>query len=216
MNPTFDLKGEHDAMAFIITAMKRISCDIRNDTPVDLFRFGQIIEFLKIYLDHCHNQKEEKVLFPALLGLKIPKINDTILKLLEDHIVARTYVTVIETGFNRFLSGQSLSMQSLPKSIDNFCSLVRDHLYVEEKTIFPLVEKSLDAKQQENIAGGFAYIQDHEVGHEKCEEYYILLSRLYSETKYTTIPDRSGRTGKKSPGKENPSGQPQHTLYVSG
>ena len=74
MNPIFDLRREHDAMTIILTAMKKIASDIQIDKSVDLFRIGQIIEFLRIFNHNCHHEKEEKILFPALIECDIPWI----------------------------------------------------------------------------------------------------------------------------------------------
>jgi hemerythrin-like domain-containing protein len=183
MNPTFDLKREHDAMVIVLAAMKKLVQNIHEKKYVDLLRLGQIIEFLKIYNDKSHHEKEESVLFPAILKCNIPWTFDTINILSNEHLSAREYMN--ETGYylKEHLAGSNHALESLASSMVNYIALEENHIKLENNILFPLADRIFDKKKQVTICMDFKIIQDHEVGHNKNLEYYILLHKLYSETK---------------------------------
>jgi len=183
MNPTFDLKGEHDAMAIILAAMKKRANDIRKNNNVDLFRIGQIIDFLRTYNDHCHHEKEEKILFPALRECEINWTSDTINHLVNEHRLAHTFLNEIEDKLREYLVGHTHTLDSLSSSMIKYVVLEENHVKIENEVILPLSQKVLSSKTQETISFNFRKIQGHCIGHFKNLEYYILLTKFYSESK---------------------------------
>jgi hemerythrin-like domain-containing protein len=189
MNPIFDLKVEHDAMAIILHGMKKRATDIRMNVYVDLFRIGQIIDFLRNFNDHCHHEKEEKVLFPALLEHDIQWTADTINHLINEHHTANQFLNEIDERMNEYLTGHSQSLESLATSMNKYVLLEENHIKTENDIMLPLSSKLLDKQKQDSISMDFKNIQDHHVSHPKHFEYYLLLTKLYSETKVAYVSD---------------------------
>ncbi len=183
MNPIFDLRGEHEAMTIIISAMKKIASDIQINNSVDLFRIGQIIEFLRTFNHNCHHEKEEKILFPAILECNIPWTVDTIGHLVKEHSLLHKHLDEIEMHMHEYLAGQTLSLINIASDLTKYISLAENHINVENNILLPLAEKVLDKKKQEMIFIDFRLIQNTQVGHCKHLEYYILLTKLYSAVK---------------------------------
>lgn len=189
MNPTFDLKGEHDAMAIILADMKKHANDIRMSIYVDLYRIGQIIDFLRNFNDHCHHEKEEKVLFPALARFDIPWSVDTINHLINEHRSAHHILNEIEERMREYLTGHSRSLESLASSMIKYVCLEENHIKTENDVLLPLSHKVLDKQKQISISMDFKRIQDYHVGQPKHLEYYLLLAKIYSESKVSYAGD---------------------------
>lgn len=183
MNPIFDLRGEHEAMTIILSAMKKIASDIHINNSVDLFRIGQIIEFLRTFNHNCHQEKEEKILFPAILECNIPWTVDAIGHLIKEHSLLCNHLADIDVHMHEYLTGQSLSLEKIASDLTKYISLAENHINVENSILLPLAEKVLDKKKQEIIFMDFRLIQNTKVGHNKHLEYYILLTKLYSSVK---------------------------------
>jgi hemerythrin-like domain-containing protein len=183
MNPLYDLKKEHDAMQIILVALKRLSNDIQEKNCIDLFRVGQIIDFLRNYNDHCHHTKEEKYLFVALLDSNYPKIRDIINILIEDHKKSNIYLNETTINLYNYLSGNSLSLENMITSLRKYTSLQENHINFENTFLLPMAEKILDKKLLESMYLNFKRVQDIVIGPIKNMEYYILLTKLYSITK---------------------------------
>ena len=189
MNPIFDLRGEHEAMTIILSAMKRIASDIHTNNSVDLFRIGQIIEFLRTFNHNCHHEKEEKILFPALLECNIPWTVDSISHLSKEHSLLHKHLADIDMHLHEYLSGQTLSLETIASDLTKYISLAENHISIENNILLPLAEKVLDKKKQETIFIDFRLIQNTQVGHCKHLEYYILLTKLYSDVKVVYAED---------------------------
>lgn len=189
MNPIFDLKSEHDAMAIILLAMKKRADDIQYNRQVDLFRIAQIIDFLRTYNDFYHHLKEEKVLFPVLTEYGIPWISETIQNLVNEHVSARVYLNEIEEKMHDYLSGRIRSLEGISFSMKKYVALEENHMKVENEAILPLAEKYMDKKAQDTMYLNFKNIQNQHLGHLKHLEFYILLTKLYAETKVDYVSD---------------------------
>lgn len=185
MNPTYDLKGEHDAILIVLSAMKKIASDILDRKHFDLFRVAQILEFLKTYIDRAHHDKEEEVLFPALIECNVPWIADTIQLLMDEHIIARGYMQTIERNLLYYLEGYTYTYENMALSMLNYVALEENHIKVENLALLPLADRVLSKTKLECISVDFDHIQKREIGQFKYLEYYILLRKLYAETNIT-------------------------------
>ena len=187
MNPTYDLKGEHDAILIVLSAMKKIASDILHSKHFDLFRVAQIIEFLKTYTDHSHHDKEEEVLFPALIECDVPWIADTIHLLMDEHIIARGYVQAIESNLRDYIEGHAYALENMATGMLNYVALEENHIKVENLSLLPLADRTLSKTKLQYISVDFNHIQKREIGQFKYLEYYILLRKLYAEITITRV-----------------------------
>ena len=186
MNPIFDIRGEHYAIAIILKAMKKLAVDMKKGKFIDSYRIVQILDFLHTYTEYCHYEKEEKSLYPALLEYDIPWTIETINHLIGEHKVAHTYIKEIDNLFQEYLSGNAHITDSLSISILRYVELEEKHIKTVDNVILPLCERVFDNEKLKCIAVDFKKIQDQNVGHLKYLEYYKLLAMLYKETNVTS------------------------------
>jgi len=185
MNPVFDIKSEHDAMTIILSAMKRRAVDMRYNRQVDLFRIAQIIDFLRVYNDSCHHQKEEKILFPALLEYGIPTTSNIIHHLVNEHHISHNNLNNMEDKMHDYLAGRTQSLDALSTIMIQYITLEENHIKTENEILLPLVEKYFDKQKLMSVTMNFKNIQSQYVGHLKHLEFYILLTKLYAENRRT-------------------------------
>lgn len=181
MNPTIDIKGEHASITIILDAMKKLAVDMRIGKFIDSYRIVQIFDFLHTFNENCHNEKEEKCLYPALLGYDIPWTADTVSHLVSEHKLAQNFIKEIDTLFQEYLSGNTQIIDNLALSMLRYVELESKHIKVVDNVVLPLCEKIFDAKKRNSISFDFKKIQDRNVGHLKYQEYYKLLQMLNSE-----------------------------------
>jgi hemerythrin-like domain-containing protein len=180
MNPTFDIKGEHAAITIILNEMKKLALDMRIGKFIDSYRIVQILDFLHTFTEHCHYEKEEQSLYPALLGHDIPWTADVINHLISEHKVAHNYIHEIDTLFQEYLSGNNQILNSLSLSMLKYVELEKKHIKIVENVLLPLCGRIFDADKLKSLAFDFKKIQNHNVGHLKHQEYYKLLAMLKS------------------------------------
>lgn len=182
MKPTIDIQGEHHAITIILDAMKKLAHDMRIGKFVDSYRIVQILDFLHTFTEHCHYEKEEKCLYPALLECDIPWTAETINHLLEEHKLAHEYIREIDTLFDEYLSGNTQMLSSLSVCMINYVTLEERHIKIVDTVLLPLCDKVFDDNKLKSIAIDLKKIQDKNIGHVKYLEYYKFLSMLYLET----------------------------------
>ena len=182
MNPLLDIKGEHTAITMILDAMKKLASDLRNGKFIDSYRIVQILDFLHTFNLNSHYEKLEKILYPALLGYNIPWTTETINHLISEHETAHTYLKEIDDRFDKYLSGNAQTVESLYASMMKYVRLEENHIKITDNVILPLCERIFDKNKLKSISSDFKKIQDQQVGHDKHMEYYKLLKVVYSES----------------------------------
>jgi hemerythrin-like domain-containing protein len=182
MNPTTDIKGEHTAITIILEAMKKLARDLRQGKFVDSYRIVQILDFLNTFAVHNHYAKEEKCLYPAMLECEIGWTADTITHLLNEHELAQEYISEIDRLFQEYLSGNAQVADALSVCMLNYVHLEERHIKIVNNVILPLCDIIFSVSQLTSISADLKKIQDRTVGHLKHQEYYQLLSMLYSES----------------------------------
>jgi len=181
MNPTLDIKGEHASITIVLDAMKKLAVDMRIGKFIDSYRIIQIIDFIHTFTEHCHYEKEEKSLYPAMIDKDIPWTIDTINHLVSEHKLAQNLINEIDGLFQEYLSGNTQIIDSLSFSMLRYVELEKTHIKIVDKVVLPLCEKIFDTKKLKSISSDFKKIQDQNVGHLKHLEYYRLLTMLNAE-----------------------------------
>ena len=178
MHPTIDIKGEHAAITRILEAMKKMVRDMSKGKFMDSYRIVQIIDFLHTFTAHCHYEKEEKMLFPALMESNLSWTLDTINHLVNEHKRARVYIQEIDDKFDEYLSGNAQIVESLCESITQYVEIEEYHIRIVDNVLLPLCDRIFDKKTLQALSAEFKNIQDQTVGSLKYLEYYKLLTML--------------------------------------
>jgi hemerythrin-like domain-containing protein len=181
MKPTIDIKGEHYAITIILASMKKLAHDMRTGKFIDSYRIVQILDFLHTFSEHCHYEKEEKCLYPALLEYDIPWTADTINQLTDEQKLAHDYLDEIDTLFDEYLSGNAQVLKSLSASIMNYVVIEERHIKIVDNVLLPLCDKVFDTNKLKSVVADLKKIQDQNFGHIKHLEYYKFLTLLYTE-----------------------------------
>jgi hemerythrin-like domain-containing protein len=161
--------------------MKKLALDMRLGKFIDSYRIVEILDFLHTFTEHWHYEKEEKILYPALLDHDIPWTADTINHLINNHKVAQNYINEIDTLFQEYLSGNTQIIDDLSLSMLKYVEIEKDHIKIVESVILPLCARILNSTKLKSIAFDFKKIQNQAIGHLKHEEYYKLLAMLNAD-----------------------------------
>lgn len=186
MKPSNDIKGEHYAIAIILSAMKKLALDMRTGKFIDSYRIVQILDFLHTFTEHCHYEKEEKCLYPALAEYDIPWTTDTINQLIDEQKLAHNYLKEIDTLFDEYLSGNAQVLNRLSASMINYVVIEERHIKIVDQVLLPLCDRVFDDEKRTSVVAELRRIQDQNVGHVKHLEYYKFLTLLFSENEVTS------------------------------
>jgi len=180
MKPTEELIFEHKAIASMLNVMSNISNSIKNKKVFYTNDVEKIVDFLFVYVDKYHRNKEETVFYPALLLSKYP--TESIGLMINEHKLAKGCLDEIECCVENFKLGSTFSGEMIADCMANYVQLIYDHIQKEENDYFPLANKTLSEDAQTEISKQFKLINDEFVGLDIHTRYDELLKSL--ESKY--------------------------------
>jgi PAS domain S-box-containing protein len=172
------LMGEHRVMEKVLTVLVGQAKKLVDGGAGAKEAHGRIaksLDFFETFMDRCHNMKEEKVLFPKLEQRGIPKEGGPIGVMLIEHQKEREFLKAIK----RSLDGDE-SESVLDESKD-FAELVKDHVWKEDDTLYPMGKRVLSESDAQKLVIGFDGIEK-ELGKGVHEIYHELAENLVKET----------------------------------
>ena len=130
------LIDEHDLILRVIEA---ISVEAKNTIVSGNFNesfWADSIDFIKIFADGIHHNKEEKHLFEMYSQRGIGKEFGPVAVMLNEHVVGRVCVNNMEAA----LQNGKPDVQKLVSSVREYCELLTQHIAKENRILFPLGE----------------------------------------------------------------------------
>jgi len=182
MKPTEDLKYEHKAITLMLNVMSNISNSIKDKKVFYTNDVEKIVDFLFVYVDKCHRNKEEAVFFPALLMTEYPADKMPVELMINEHSLGKGYLDEIVCCVENCKIGSSFSCEKIADCISNYVQLIQNHIQKEENDYFPEANKALSDEAQHEISKQFKLIDDGFVGLGIHNRYDELLKSL--ENKY--------------------------------
>jgi hemerythrin-like domain-containing protein len=180
MKPTEDLMYEHKAIKLILNVMSNISNSIKDKKVFYTNDVEKIVDFLSVYVDKCHRNKEETVFYPALSLSKSPIENIGLI--INEHSISKGYLDEITCCVENCKIGSTFSGERIADCMANYVQLIEDHIQKEENDYFPLANKALSGEAQKEISKQFKLINDEFIGldiHTRYDELLKLLENKY-------------------------------------
>lgn len=174
MTPNRVLAEEHKIIVTVLGAVERRVAELEAGAAVEGEWFGQLLEFLRAFVDRCHHGKEERHLFPALRELALPEEAAFLDELLEDHDRGRRGVAAAEAALQA--PAGTTPEPGLAETLSAYAAGLRKHIYRENTELFALTDRRLSAEQQAEVAEGFERVEEelgagqHEALHRLAEE----------------------------------------------
>jgi hemerythrin-like domain-containing protein/ferredoxin len=173
-----NLIEEHDGILFGLKILEEMVFLKGNLEEVDAGDFAEMIDFLMIFADKCHQGKEEDIYFPALEEAGIKKQEGPIAKLLMDHIDGRERIFRMTELAKDFSSNENEYMAIATDLI----RMLREHIETENTTLYPLGDAVVPADVQKKMIAEFEKFEETVMGKGTHEKQHELLHRL--EKKY--------------------------------
>ncbi len=172
------LLEEHDGILLGLKILEEMVFLKGNLEEVDSSDFTEMMDFLIIFADKCHQGKEESIYFPALEDAGIKVQEGPIAKLLMDHITGRE----ILSRMTELAKNTLLEQNSYMASATDLIRILREHIEAENATLFPLGDAVIPPDVQKKMIADFDKFEETVTGKATHEKQHELLRRL--EKKY--------------------------------
>jgi hemerythrin-like domain-containing protein len=177
MKATQQLRYEHDGVKVMLNILGQVCIKLEATGNLNEDHFDGILEFLKVFVDRCHHGKEEKLLFPALIGSGVPE-HGPIAIMLHEHEVGRDFINIMSTAFAGYIAGDISSVADIVQNTRGYIALLRNHIEKENDGLFVIADKSLTEIMQDVLFEGFEKIEEEQIGVGKHDEFHKLIEKL--------------------------------------
>lgn len=134
-------------------------------------------EYLVGFVDRCHNQKEERTVFPLLERAGMPVHGGPIAVMLAEHRQAKALVERIDAAAAAYVAGDRAQLAPLREAFDAYAELCKGHFWKENDILYPMAARMLDPDAQAGIVPAIEAVEA-EVGADTRRRYARIADEL--------------------------------------
>lgn len=171
-HPIDDLAAEHRLVLDVLAAAEREVERLAAGTRFDAVFWPAYADWLANFADHCHHEKEERVLFEELERAGFRREAGPTRQLRAEHDAMRSgshRLAELLTGDDR-----AAIVRCVRDGIDH----LRAHIAKEDEMLFPLARQILDRAALGRMRAGFHHVEDEVLGAHARNRYDELARTL--------------------------------------
>lgn len=134
-------------------------------------------EYLVGYVDRCHNQKEERTVFPLLERAGMPTQGGPLAVMLAEHRQAKALVERIDAAGAAFAAGDRARLGELREAFGAYAALCKDHFWKENDILYPMAMRMLDEATQAGIVRSIEAVEA-ELGADTRRRYHRIADEI--------------------------------------
>ena len=181
MKATDILSAEHRVIERVLNSLERATNRLENGQAVRPEFFLSAVDFIRGFADGCHHRKEEGVLFKHMEAQGMPVQGSPIGVMLSEHELGRQYTRELLSAAQGMQSGDPQANQQAILSARSYAALLRQHIFKEDKILFPMADHVIPAEKHDAVWEGFEQVEHVETGEGVHEKYLALAKALEQE-----------------------------------
>jgi hemerythrin-like domain-containing protein len=178
MKPTEELAAEHKAVLVALQILEKVETALAANDGQAAEDLGQLLDFLKVFVDRCHHGKEEDVLFPEMERRGVPRAGGPIGVMLMEHEVGRGHVRAMSDGLDRLRRGEARAAGAILEHARGYRELLQAHIHKENNILFPMADRLVPDEAAATLLEQFEAIERDRVGEGRHEAYHAMLHTL--------------------------------------
>lgn len=175
--PTHTLKHEHRIIEQALRGLEGICTRIEFGEEVPLTALNHMLDFVQIYADRFHHEKEELHLFPALRESGMQGEGGPLGFLKQEHHTERQLLIDLGVALTDYRNGNENGKQRIIDIARNYSRHLLSHIRREDAILFTLAEEVLDEAAKTSINYAFAKAENS-FGNKSVEHYEQMAAEL--------------------------------------
>lgn len=110
-------------------------------SPFPAAFFEEMVTFVSEFADGEHHQREETMLFPALVQAGVPVEHGPIAVMLHEHDLGRDCMRRIRENLEAARGGNESAAAAVFTAATDYSELLRAHIWKEDNVLFPLANR---------------------------------------------------------------------------
>lgn len=139
------LRKEHENIRLFTDKLEQMAVNLMEKNDISFEDYAKSVEFIKTYADKRHHQKEEQVLFKAMLE-NLGEMADNLINhaMIVEHNLARLYVWELEDALNAYKQQATVELKlKIVTNTMSYVYLLRRHINKENNAVYPYAERNL-------------------------------------------------------------------------
>ena len=171
------LQEEHRLIGRAAACLDRLADEALDLSYLCVATAIDLLDFFEDFGDAVHQEREESILFPALLDAGLARHH--VLSLSEDHDRERRLLHSMWTTLSGAANGDSSSLDAFSRLASEFAAAQIEHAEEEDRVLLPLIGELVDGEAERRIMEGFRDI-DRRLLLNPREHYIDIVERAAS------------------------------------
>ncbi|HEY3357469.1 MAG TPA: PAS domain-containing protein [Polyangia bacterium] len=150
------LMDDHQTTEKVFAAMEQAFA--QPDGPPPAMVAG-LLEYCAVYVDQCHNMKEEQHLFPLIEKRGIPRDGGPLGVMLGEHEQARAILARLKPLATAYAGGDRSTLGDLKAVVTEYAELLKGHFWKENDILYPMALRVLSPADGAAVVAGIAAIE---------------------------------------------------------
>lgn len=159
------LKKDHTAILGILDRLESVCGRLEKKEDIQRGQLEGILEFLQIFVEESHHDKEENVLFPAMIAAGFPKEGGPIPVMLQEHDQSRSYVSDLTAASRRYLDKGELSAE-LFTAAQGYIAHLRQHINKENNILYMMAVRHIPKEDDASLLAKVEQIKSEKLSAE--------------------------------------------------
>jgi hemerythrin-like domain-containing protein len=153
------LEEEHHLMQKVFGSMAALADRLYEGNLPGGEVLVELVDFMRIFVEGCHHEKEDNHLFPLLARKGVPVAGCPIGVLTHEHETSRRLTADLGAAVDAFLKNPQPMSQFLITTLRGIVELYPNHIWKENYLLFPMTDKLLDEEEQRQLLESFNSVE---------------------------------------------------------
>lgn len=178
-----ELRHDHRVIQQVVAGMSAVAELLDSGKQVDPSVLSDLVQFLRIFADQCHHEKEEQHLFPLLATKANVSTRRELESLERDHRSAKQMVGQLAKVAAVYVHNPAAVRYRVIDLLQQLVELYPAHIWKEDFLLFPLAQQNLSETEQQDLKDKFEDVE-REVGEDVHAGFEILARKLEAVVEY--------------------------------
>jgi len=178
-----ELKHDHQVIQQVVAGMSAVAELLDSGKQVDSCVLVDLVQFLRVFADQCHHEKEEQHLFPLLATKANVNTRRELESLEREHRSAKQLVGQLARAATVYIHSPEAVRYRIIDLLQQLVELYPAHIWKEDFLLFPLAQQNLSQTEQQDLKEQFEDVE-REVGEDVHAGFEMLAKKLEAVVEY--------------------------------
>jgi len=178
-----ELRHDHRVIQQVVAGMSAVADLLDSDKQIDPSVLSDLVQFLRVFADQCHHEKEEQHLFPLLEAKANVSTRRELESLEREHRSAKQLVGQLEKVAAVYVHNPAAVRYRVIDLLQQLVELYPAHIWKEDFLLFPLAQQTLSQNEQQDLKEKFGDVE-REVGEDVHAGFEMLARKLEAVVEY--------------------------------